>query len=563
MLAQSTRRKMLSSCVKSSPGWLLFALLTSVDVSESIVIKTQNGLIRGKTGYTVDRNRTYYAFQGIPYAKPPVGNLRFQSPQPVEYWDGVLTTDTDAPRCVQTNKEQILGKEDCLYLNVYTPQLPDITKPLLPVMVWIYGGGFEAGTSEYNDTAPDYLLDQDVIFVSFNYRLGIFGFLSLGDTTVPGNNGLKDQNLALLWIKQNIINFGGDMDQITLFGQSAGSASVSYHLLAPHSRGLFNKVIMQSGTSFCLWAFSRSGPEVAKDLAKDLNISTNSSWDILSGLRNVEAYHLQKKAKDAQNAKYLKSDPKDGFIFAPVIEPDHPDAFLNNRSYELMQTGNYFKVTALLGYNSLEGWTQVSSLFRVYLVKFDLTPSYLVPIDMNIVDPDVKNSVGKKIKYQYFGLMPVSLSTKDLMLYISDDQFVRPIQKFAKLLAQHSPTYLYKFHYQGSLGGVSNRTSTGVAHAEELGYLFRRDNIKATASDELTRSRMIKLWTNFAKYGDPTPENDQLLQNQRWPPIYPNSTINSFNIDGNLSLTSNPDENAVMFWDKLYAKYGHPPYDTY
>lgn len=104
-------------------------------------------------------------------------------------------------------------------------------------MVWIYGGGFETGTSEYVDAAPDFFLDQDVVFVSFNYRLGIFGFLSFGDSIVPGNNGLKDQNLALVWIKENIIRFGGDFDQITLFGQSAGAASVSYHLLSPTSRG--------------------------------------------------------------------------------------------------------------------------------------------------------------------------------------------------------------------------------------------------------------------------------------------------------------------------------------
>nr|ACI42858.1 carboxylesterase [Harmonia axyridis] len=552
---------MISLKVKSVLSTVFCVLLSFVEV-KSIIVKTDNGLVQGKIGRTVGQNKTFYAFQGIPYAKPPVGHLRFLAPQPIEDWSGALTTDTDTPRCIQTNQNQVLGKEDCLYLNVYTPQLPDVSKPLLPVVVWIYGGGFEAGTSEYNETGPDYFFDEDVIFVSLNYRLGVFGFLSLGDTVVPGNNGLKDQNLALLWIKQNIINFGGDEDQITLFGQSAGSASVSYHSLSPHSKGLFNRAILQSGTSFCLWSFSRLGPEVARELATNLKINTTSSEAILYALQNIDAYELHQKAREATQAKYLTADPKDGFIFAPVLEPDHPGSFLSNRSYELVRTGNFFKVPTMLGYNSLEGWTQVSNVFRIYLVRYDLTPSKLVPADMNIKDPELKNIVGKKIKYQYFGLMPVSLSTDDLLLYISHDQFVRPIQQYAKMLAKYSPTYLYKFHYEGALGGKVNRTSTGVAHAEELGYLFRR-NISASADDVLTRTRMIRLWTNFAKYGDPTPVSDEILQNQKWLPITDNSTMNTLSIDYNLTTTLSPDNNAVTFWDKLYAKYGRSPFDTY
>lgn len=116
-------------------------------------------------------------------------------------------------------------------------QVPNSTETLLPVMVWIYGGGFMMGNSEYEDAAPDYFLDNDIVFVSITYRIGILGFLSLNDLVAPGNNGLKDQNLALRWVKENIKYFGGDPEQVTIFGQSAGSASVSYHLQSPLSAG--------------------------------------------------------------------------------------------------------------------------------------------------------------------------------------------------------------------------------------------------------------------------------------------------------------------------------------
>ncbi|KAL3278473.1 hypothetical protein HHI36_013792 [Cryptolaemus montrouzieri] len=276
------------------------------DSLASLIVNTENGMIEGSIGYTVDKNKTYYAFQSIPYAKPPIDNLRFQAPQPIDNWEGVLPTIKSPNPCVQTESDNIIGDEDCLYLNIYTPQLPEITKSLLPVMVWIYGGGFEIGSSEYNLVGPDYFLDEDVIFVAFNYRLGIFGFLSLGDLVVPGNNGLKDQSLALKWIKNNILNFGGDSNQITVFGHSAGSVSISYHLQSPLSKNLFNQVIMESGTSYCLWGLSRIAPDIAKDVALSLNIDISSSKSIVNGLIRVNATFLQKKAMETINLEIRK-----------------------------------------------------------------------------------------------------------------------------------------------------------------------------------------------------------------------------------------------------------------
>ncbi|KAJ8871621.1 hypothetical protein PR048_027948 [Dryococelus australis] len=166
-----------------------------------------------------------------------------QPPQPSEPWDGVLNATQDPNICVQRNiylgSHEIEGQEDCLYLNVYTPQLPDETREtkLRPVMVWIHGGGWLSGGGILGFYSPAHLLDRDVVLVGFNYRLGALGFLSTGDKVCPGNNGMKDQVMALRWVRDNIAAFGGDPNSVTIFGQSAGGASVHYHVISRMSRG--------------------------------------------------------------------------------------------------------------------------------------------------------------------------------------------------------------------------------------------------------------------------------------------------------------------------------------
>lgn len=541
----------------------VLSLLSETIEGKYVQVKTRNGPIQGRLASTVEGKNDYYAFQGIPYAKPPVGDLRFQPPVPIGQWTEVLQTISDSPKCVQTNKAEIHGVEDCLYISIYTPQLPDLSKPLLPVMVYIYGGGFDTGTSEYDDAAPDYLLDKGVVFVSFNYRLGIFGFLSLGDIEMPGNNGLKDQVLALQWIKNNILFFGGNPDEITLFGQSAGSASVSYLIQSPLTKGIVKRAIMDSGTSFCLWTLSRNSVDIAKTVAKDLKIDTSSTNSIVDGLRKVNATFLQKTAKAAVNFKSVTYNPRAGFMFAPVLEPHHEGAFMTEASYKIIAEGKHHRIPTLLGFNSLEGTLSISGIFRAFLLQFDLAPSKLVPVDMKITDSRILKAVGSDIKFHYFGLIPVAFHNLEISKFISDDQFVRPIQKYAQMVAKYAPTYLYEFVYEGGLGGVVNRTAPGVSHTEELGYLFRR-NIAANASDALTRERMVTMWTNFVKFGSPTPTELPVLQNVIWKPIEANSTeIDYLKIGFELEMLKNPEKNDMAFWNDIYRKYGHPPFDTY
>ncbi|KAL1116581.1 hypothetical protein AAG570_005053 [Ranatra chinensis] len=177
----------------------------------------------------------------IPYAKPPVEELRFQSPQRPLKWDGVLDASGDkSPMCMQipifipSLRNLTLGQEDCLYLNVFTRKIDSSAK--FPVMVYIHGGAFRFGSPGPKGRAR-YLMDREMVLVTLTYRLGPLGFLSTEDEVIPGNFGLKDQAMALGWVKRNIEHFGGDPDSITIFGESAGGASVHYMMMSPLSKG--------------------------------------------------------------------------------------------------------------------------------------------------------------------------------------------------------------------------------------------------------------------------------------------------------------------------------------
>nr|CAD7574329.1 unnamed protein product [Timema californicum] len=206
---------------------------------DMVTVTVKQGSLRGRKVIS-QPGSTYYSFQGIPYARPPVGYRRFKRPEPPDSWSGIRNALVEGSACIHIDSifKRIQGEEDCLYLNVYTPKLPGGYTPLKPVMVWIHGGGFHEGSGNTTIFGPDYLVHADVVLVTLNYRLGVLGFLCLNDTDVSGNNGLKDQVEALKWVQQNIAQFAGDPGNVTIFGESAGGACVHYHLLSPMSKGI-------------------------------------------------------------------------------------------------------------------------------------------------------------------------------------------------------------------------------------------------------------------------------------------------------------------------------------
>jgi carboxylesterase type B len=283
---------------------LLFFVVILLQVNFLIadpLVQLPNGLIQGREATTF-ANKSYFAFEKIPYASPPVGALRFKAPQPAQDWDGTLNTTHLDVSCLQS-LPSASNSEDCLFVNVFTPELPmNGDNVSLTVMFYIHGGAFSVGSSM--DASPDLFVNNDVVLVTINYRLGPFGFLSTQDDVIPGNNGLKDQLLAIRWTHDNIHLFGGNPDQITIFGGSAGAGSCAYHQLNQNSEGLFRGVILESGSFLCTGMFQRNSRSIAFGTAALLNSTfegSNDSEALLQFLQSVDAEELNTAAEEYNN----------------------------------------------------------------------------------------------------------------------------------------------------------------------------------------------------------------------------------------------------------------------
>ncbi|KAJ8716856.1 hypothetical protein PYW07_003483 [Mythimna separata] len=230
----------------------LLVLFVSYTNANTVLVQVEQGSLKGEILQRSTGNGEYCSFKGIPYAAPPVGELRFKDPQPPLPWKGERDALSHGAICPQIDiaKDQYKSEanEDCLFLNVYTPTVKPKTP--LPVMFYLHGGFLIIGSGNSDKLGPDFLLDHDVVLVTINYRLGVLGFLSFDTEETPGNAGLKDQVAALKWVKKNIAKFGGDPDNVSIFGQSAGGASVTLHLISPMSKGLFKRAIAMSGVYF-------------------------------------------------------------------------------------------------------------------------------------------------------------------------------------------------------------------------------------------------------------------------------------------------------------------------
>nr|XP_053639153.1 juvenile hormone esterase-like isoform X2 [Cherax quadricarinatus] len=273
---------------------MVVVLVAAVLGQEAVlpVVNTEEGRISGLREHSLS-GAAFYAYRSIPFAQPPVGDLRFKAPVASLRWDGVRDGSSEPPLCLQPSfiTKELQGSEDCLYLNVFTPSEPGSGRRDLPVMVSIHGGAFFCGSA--SESGPNALLNHDMVLVVIQYRLGVLGFLSTEDDAIPGNFGLLDQVLALQWVQRNIHHFGGDPQKVTIFGESAGAASVSYHLLSPKSRGLYSQAIMQSGSALNPWAHGKSRRDLALHVGRTVGCGKlEDSHDLLGCLQQANAEKL-------------------------------------------------------------------------------------------------------------------------------------------------------------------------------------------------------------------------------------------------------------------------------
>ncbi|XP_077288427.1 venom carboxylesterase-6-like [Arctopsyche grandis] len=483
-----------------------------VEQQDDVRLEIDQGKLAGHWKKSLN-GRKYAAFEGIPFAKPPVGDRRFKEPKPAKPWQGVLQAKNLSRVCIQwyhipgDDYNSIVGDEDCLYLNVYSPNL----SAKLPVIVYIHGGAFIFGTGVTYQ--PTFIMDKDVVYVNINYRLGPLGFMSTQDEVVPGNNGMKDQVMALKWVKDNIRSFGGDPDSITIMGMSAGGASVHYHMLSPLSKGLFHRGISQSGTVCCPWTLQTRPLEKAQFIGNQLGCPTKSSKKMIECLRNRPAASIVATVKLFMPFLHSPFSP-----FAPVIEPSKTDGgFLTEHPYHRIRKGATQDVPWLNSLTTQEGLYPVAVFLenRKNIEELNSKWTELVPhlYDFNDTLPaEEHKNAADIIKKHYFGDQDISIDTiQSLIDSISDRHFVVDVEKCVRRQASvnKKPVYLYQFAYSGeeSLGKFLSHSNEnyGVSHGDDTGYCLDAEYMDTTKTvqDRKMIEFMITMISTFAKHGNP------------------------------------------------------------
>ncbi|PSN30849.1 hypothetical protein C0J52_16130 [Blattella germanica] len=518
---------------------------------ETVTVQIEQGELRGQVATTVNGLR-YYSFLGIPYAKPPLGSLRFRSPQPPDPWDGVRDALREGSMCSQVI-QNYEGDEDCLFINVATPVLPgNSSVELKPVMVHIHGGGFLVGTGDFSLYGPQFLLEEDVIVVRF---------LSTGDSIFPGNNGLKDQVMALRWVQQNIENFGGNPNSVTIFGVSAGGCSVSHLVLSPLTAGLFHRAIAQSGSALDSWGYE--APEIvhpkASRLCEVLGNATTNSNEIAEFLLSFSAQEIVEAAYNIWvNEETQIQNPPYYELTAELDVEAGEMVFLQEVPINIVREGKFNHVPFMQGSVTHEGkilWN--SSRLDFYNNNLQM----LVPKDLYpYLSSEEIIALGEKIKQFYIGDEPISFNNLVQFTNLGTDFIILyGLDRHVSLHAAVStaPVYQYQLSFNGRYG--MNKASLGdsfpaVGHGDDIDYIFYHDGIvyDVNSPEYTTLRRMVKLWTNFAKTGNPTPEADPLLQNVTWSPA---TALDNFYIDiGNdLVVQRNLHNERMSFWEDIYT----------
>lgn len=403
--------------------------------------------------------------------------------------------------------DTIVGSEDCLYIDIVTPTVE--TDSPLPVMFWI--GSIIYTCNMDNILDPALLVQQNVVFVRCCFRLGAFGFLSINDLAAPGNCGLKDVVMALDWVNKNICAFGGDPNNVTIFGSSTGGAIVHLMMLSPMASGLFHKAIVQSASALNNWSLAKNPNLPALQLAKELGIKCTDKIEAIEVMRTIDAQKIMIAFKKIFVDMWTQGvgDVFDA-LFKPSIEEEFEGqpAFLTKNPLSIIKSGSFNKVPLIIGSNNIEG--SLLPLIKEGLYdfeKYNKNVRLLVPQALS----------GEANKSRYIGLQLLKFYTGDETLckettnqylqLLSDYYFIYYVNKTVKLHTQYAPdfpVYYYIVNFAGEWTvPVDYEVFNSLGHSAEIPYIFSLNfpNFKGSQDSIRTRSKMVKLWTNFAKYG--------------------------------------------------------------
>ena len=494
----------------------------SVD-AQVVTAKITGGTVQGVV------NGNIVSFKGIPFAAPPTGDFRWRPPQPVASWPNVKLADTFAPGCMQDPAMAVMFgapprvKEDCLYLNVWTPA--HTPNERLPVMVWIHGGAFTAGMTSIPLYEGTHLAQKGVIVVSIAYRLGPFGFLAspqLAQETGKGsgNYGLLDMVAALHWVKKNIDAFGGDPTRVTLFGESAGGIAVSMLAASPQAKGLFQRVISESGGYFQPPKYANEGgqngvPEKIAEKQGQEFLSNLGTTDVRAA-RTLSAELIQKEAGPAVAARFWPV--YDGYVLPGDV-------------YDLYQASHFNDTPILIGTNSDEGalfarpGVTVNSFASEVHDGYETKASLILAAYPNSTDTEA------------------AVSSKNLF---RDTAFAWPTWAWARLQSRVSknPAFVYYFDHRSPL------TPDGATQGAEMRFVFGNFDPRMgppSAADLALADKISSYWVNFARTGDP---NSAGLPS--WP-TFDETTQQVLYMDGTLAAKSIPNLQQLQALNDYYS----------
>jgi len=479
--------------------------------ADSLTVKTEQGKVKGKT----INDGKVKAFLGLPYAAPPVGNLRWKAPLPPAKWKGERDGTKFASHCAQNRVFEDMVfldpgiSEDCLYLNIYAPS-DSTDKSKLPVMFWIHGGGFSGGASSEPRHNGDFLPLKGVVLVTINYRLGVFGFLATADLAkeadgAAGNYGLMDMVAALQWVKANIKDFGGDPGNVTIFGESAGSFAVCTLMASPMARDLFQKAIGESGGAIGRGTLNYD--TLAEREIKDAEWVDSTGAKSLADLRAMSTQAIL----DATKGKP-----------APHFPPDVDGKFLTESVDDVYAAGKQVHIPLIAGWNADE---------NPGLVRTGMTPEQW---------KEMATKMFKDRSVEFLQLFPGDDDAQAVRSAIDfgSDQFIAMgTWRWLEAHLKTGEAPVYRYHFELAATPSKFHAGTYAFHSDDIEYVFgtldTRPGWNVRPEDRKLSDQIMTYWTNFAKTGDP---------NGAGLPSWPKYTQEGYAlIHLNSTITSGPD----------------------
>ncbi|XP_035892847.1 juvenile hormone esterase-like [Anopheles stephensi] len=551
--------------------WLCAAVFVGCLYTSLVQAICQVQLDRSTTGIGVQnttfRKTPYCAYLGVRYGKPPVGKLRFRH-SVVHQPSGLQNYTAPGSVCPQfrdtLSTNVVLGEEDCLFANIYSPSVgvasEECTPKAHPVLVFVHGGSYQVGDGERDINGVDLLVDSGILVITFNYRLNMVGFLKSEAHNISGNYGLKDQTTLLRWVQRYITHFGGDPDQVTLMGQSAGGSAVTHHLYIQQSKDLFHRLIALSGSLIAPWSFLFDYQYCTERYMSDLKPHS---------LEQLQEMDFHDFFLDSEPFRYWFPFASMGTpCFIPVQEQDeiHHDNFTVHMAHESVLNPPVTQVPMLLSETGREFEDLVKRVDRFYFF-----PN--IPLNWTMSTGDAFVSTVNNFAASLVGEGHAKSIEEVIQQIASYGNMKYPMRRLAKHLAQSMnssihPIYYMRFEYDGRFGKSKNdfyrddleNPEYGAMHGDELGYIFTPDVIdKALAAPDEYREewrihdRTVELIANFIKRGNPTPTGSELTNITSWIPLNENNSSNTYmNMDRTLEVRQFEEDRYYQYWDKVY-----------